>query len=756
MKKLRIGFLSVLGDEDNHTQMMNGIFEAADKHGVSILRYAVSVHPEDYEGEHLELQHMLKVIEAQKPDGLMFLGWMPGIAGKNFQSFIDRFSDIPLVSVGVNHPMIPSVHATSETPIRNLIRHLIEHHGYRNIVFVPPMFPDMRQGFYIEEMREHGLYRDELMVYDKDLKSTPMNDRIRHVAHMILDQRKIMVDAFFCVFDTDTQDLYIELARRGLSIPKDVAVVSNEDSEFARFSIPPVSVVTFPWREIGYLGCDKMVRVLRNELFSNARGVSGKLVLRSSCGCRSEEEKLSRVLERKPDIFLPGTGYGRLRDHLSDFSDAYSATSLDLERLADQLVETFETHQRGHFFDEFQKQLDAIVRKFPEHAVIDRIEDYLYESRSTILSYLGENNSDVVLFEDLFLMCNVLLQENRVVVAGYENTVIRKARREVISLCQEIGSTFNLEILGSTIEKGLSRVSIPSCYVYLATDDSFSDFSLLTAYANGRRLDPDREDVRAKLSFAALVRRHTHLMCQTLQVDEEFFGLIFFEPGILDMRIYEMLARQIASALKGALLHDDLKVEMELRKFNEMLILHNANFDALTDLYNRRSFDRTMSYLCGHDNTSSDKEFYLMYFDFDDFKKVNDTYGHDAGDELIREISQRIFNAVRRDALMVPASVKSDDPMAADEAVFRVGGDEFTALIRHMPRREMRRLATRVISSVRVPYRISGEEISVSLSIGISIFPADTNEASALIKQADTAMYRAKRKKGMFCFHDER
>ena len=65
-------------------------------------------------------------------------------------------------------------------------------------------------------------------------------------------------------------------------------------------------------------------------------------------------------------------------------------------------------------------------------------------------------------------------------------------------------------------------------------------------------------------------------------------------------------------------------------------------------------------------------------------------------------------------------------------------------------------LATRVISSVRVPYRISGEEISVSLSIGISIFPADTNEASALIKQADTAMYRAKLKKGMFCFHDER
>lgn len=49
----------------------------------------------------IQLQHMLKVIEAQKPDGLMFLGWMPGIAGKNFQSFIDRFSDIPLVSVGV-------------------------------------------------------------------------------------------------------------------------------------------------------------------------------------------------------------------------------------------------------------------------------------------------------------------------------------------------------------------------------------------------------------------------------------------------------------------------------------------------------------------------------------------------------------------------------------------------------------------------------------------------------------------------------
>lgn len=758
MKKLRIGFLTVLGDEENHTQMLSGIFEAADKYDVSVIRYAVSVVTDETSQENSELENVFRLIEMQDLDGLLFLGWMPGISGRNFESFMNRFSYLPLVSVGVNYKVIPSVRATSEKPIRSLLQHLIEHHGHKNIVYIPPNLPDIRRDIYIDEMKSHGIFREELLIDYETLENIPATDRVRRVAEIIFDERKQKVDAFFCAYDTDTQDLFIELPRRGLSIPADIAVVSNEDSEFAHFTLPPVTVVTFPWREIGYLGCEKMVRILRNDQFTQASGASGKMIIRNSCGCRSEQDKLSRILSRNEDVYAPMAGYARIRDFLSDLSDEYSRTGLNIDVLLDTLVTVFETHSYELFFDEFQHEIDEMIKKFPEHAVVDRVEDFLYTLRSLVLSHIGSSSEDILFFEDLFLMCIVLIQENRIVVTGYENTVVLKTRREIQHLCQEIGSTLNLEKLVNMLGKGLSKVQIPSCYIYLSNDDSFTDFSLLLGYAGGKKLNPDLETVRTTYNLTAITKRHSRLLCQVLQVDGEYIGLILFEPVIMDTRMFDVLARQVASALKGALLHDDLKVEMELRRYREQQLLHGSNFDSLTELYNRRSFEKTMEMLTDTSDTNGNgknRQFYLLYVDFDDFKRVNDTYGHDAGDMLIREISQRFHRIVSPFALAVPSDIKADDRLASDEAVFRVGGDEFTAILRYLPRQEMKQLATKLISKVKIPYRIDDYDVSVTLSIGISVYPDDATSTAQLIRLSDAAMYLAKKKKDMFCFYDE-
>ena len=756
MRNLRIGFLTVHGDEENHTQMLNGILEAADKYDVSIVRYAVSITLDNYVEENIELLNAFKVIESQNLDGLLFLGWMPGVAGPFFDSFIDRFSNLPLISVGVNYPNIPNTHASSEKPIRNMFKHLIEFHGYKNIVYIPPFFPDVRRDIYIDEMKKHGIFREELLLSYEELSDVPQSERIHRIAEIIYNERHLTVDAFFCAYDTDTQDLYIELPRRGLSIPTDVAVVSNEDSEFARFSLPPVSVVTFPWREVGYLGCEKLVRFLRNEEFTNSSGAAGKIIIRNSCGCRTEREKLSRVSDRIDDLFVPTAGYGRIHDFFSELVSEYPITGLDIELLLNTLVFVFEQRSLDLFVDEFQSELDRTVKKFPEQAVVDRIEDFLYGLRSLVLPQLQGDKDDILLFEDLFLMCIVLLQENRIVVTGYENTVIRKARRDVLHLCQEIGSTLNLEKLVTMLEKGLPKINIPSCYIYLATDESFTDFSLLMAYSNGITLDPDRESVSTTLSLPAITRHHSRLMGQVLQVDGEFIGVILFEPVIIDTRIYNMMSRQVASALKGALLHDDLKFEMELRRYKEQQLLHSAHYDSLTDLYNRRTFERMMEILAdGMDNVAPSTPFYLFYIDFDNFKSVNDTYGHDAGDLLIQEVARRFQRVVDPFSLSVSEEITAEDPNATNAAVFRIGGDEFTALVRYLPRPEIKNLLQTLLTKVKAPFRIGNASVRVSLSVGVCAFPYDAKTSAQLIRLADTAMYHAKEKKDMFCFFDE-
>ncbi len=753
---LRIGFITVHGDDENHTQMLNGILEAADKYDVSVIQYAISIALDNYSEENPELVNVFKIIESQNLDGLLFLGWMPGIAGPYFDSFLDRFSNLPIVSVGVNYPNIPNTRATSEKPIRGMFKHLIEHHGYKNIVFIPPFFPDMRRDFYIDEMKKHGIFREDLLISDEDLADIQQSDRIRRIADIMYGERQLTVDAFFCTYDSDARDLYVELPKRGLSIPADVAVVSNEDSEFARYALPPVSVVTFPWREVGYLGCEKLVQFLRNEQYTSSSGAAGRMIIRGSCGCRTGREKLSRVSDRAEDVLVQMTGYGRLRDFLPELLSEYPMTGLNIERLLDTLVDVFEQRSLNLFFDEFQSVLNEVVRKFPEQAVVDRIEDFLFGLRSLVLPQLSRSKEDILLFEDLFLMCNVLLQENRIVVTGYENTVVRQTRRAVLNLCQEIGSTLNLEKLVSMLENGLPKINIPSCYIYLATDESFTDFSLLLAYSNGMILNPDRESVRTTLSLSAITRHHSRLMGQVLQVDGEFIGVILFEPVIIDTQIYNMMSRQVAGALKGALLHDDLKFEMALRRFNEQQLHHSAHYDALTDLYNRRTFERMMEILVDSINKNAPSDpFCLFYIDFDNFKAVNDTYGHDTGDLLIREIACRFQRIVDPFALSVSKEITAEDPNATNAAIFRIGGDEFTALVRCLPRSEIKLLLRTLQKKVKAPIRIGNKSIRVSLSIGISVFPKDANTSAQLIRLADAAMYKAKEKKDMFCFYDE-
>lgn len=753
---MRIGFITVHGDEENHTQMLNGILEAADKYDISLIRFAVSTELDNFTDENPELLKVFKIIESQNLDGLLFLGWMPGIAGMFFEPFIDRFSDLPMVSVGVRYQNIPSTHASFEKPFRGMLKHLIEHHGYKNIVYVPPFLPDVRRDFYIDEMKKHGIFREDLLISHEELADVQQSDRIHWIADLIYGKRKLTVDAFFCAYDTDAQDLYIELPKRGLSIPEDVAVVSNEDSEFARYSLPPISVVTFPWREVGYLACEKLVQFLRNEEYTSASGVAGKIIIRGSCGCRTEQEKLSRVSNRTGDSFVPMTGYGRIRDYLSELTSEYPITGLNIEKILDLLVDVFEYRSIDHFIEEFQATLSDLVKKFPEQAVVDRIEDFIFGLRSLILPCLSQEKGDLLLFEDLILMCLVLLQENRIIVTGYENTVIRQTRRDVIRLCQEIGSTLNLEKMVSMLEKDLPKIRIPSCYIYLATDDSFTDFSLLLAYSNGITLNPDRESVRSTLSLSAITRLHSRLMGQVLEVDGEFIGVILFEPAIIDTQIYNMMSRQIASALKGALLHDDLKFEMELRRYNERQLLHSAHYDSLTDLYNRRTFERMMEILTESIDTNvTPTPFYLFYIDFDNFKAVNDTYGHDAGDLLIQEIARRFQRIVDPYALLVSKEITADDINATNAAVFRIGGDEFTALIRYQPRSEIRKLLYTLLKKVKAPIDIGNQSIRVSLSIGISAFPRDAKTSAQLIRLADAAMYQAKEKKDMFRFYDE-
>jgi len=178
---------------------------------------------------------------------------------------------------------------------------------------------------------------------------------------------------------------------------------------------------------------------------------------------------------------------------------------------------------------------------------------------------------------------------------------------------------------------------------------------------------------------------------------------------------------------------------MQLEKANqtlEFLALH----DGLTGLPNRRLLLDRLSSAIAHARRNKEM-MAVLYLDLDLFKEVNDRFGHDVGDELLSEVGRRLQGAVRQ-----------------ADTVARLGGDEFVLVLSELKESEdVRKLVRKVIAAVASPCHISGADVSVTASIGVSIYPIHGESAEVLMKRADVALYQSKQKgKNNYCIVSDR
>jgi len=152
-----------------------------------------------------------------------------------------------------------------------------------------------------------------------------------------------------------------------------------------------------------------------------------------------------------------------------------------------------------------------------------------------------------------------------------------------------------------------------------------------------------------------------------------------------------------------------------------------AFYDPLTQLPNRRFFLDHLALTLAESHTQPNYIGLLM-LDIDNFKKVNDTLGHDAGDEMLRAVSKRLRKLV-----------------AEKDLVCRLGGDEFVILLKDIDKRyDLQKIADRVLEVVRKPMNIRGHDINGSASIGVSVYPEDGADSHELMRNADLALYLSK------------
>jgi diguanylate cyclase (GGDEF)-like protein len=172
-------------------------------------------------------------------------------------------------------------------------------------------------------------------------------------------------------------------------------------------------------------------------------------------------------------------------------------------------------------------------------------------------------------------------------------------------------------------------------------------------------------------------------------------------------------------------LFDDVTEEKKILQAAE----RHAAIDALTSIYNRRRFDQDLHRLIAQAERDG-SELALMMFDLDDFKPINDQYGHACGDEVLKQVAQTLSSQLRR-----------------NEVLYRIGGDEFALLMVNPGEGEIAILADRIVSTVHnLTVACSVAKAKVGCSMGIARYPQDASTYESLLHLADHAMYEAKQR----------
>lgn len=180
----------------------------------------------------------------------------------------------------------------------------------------------------------------------------------------------------------------------------------------------------------------------------------------------------------------------------------------------------------------------------------------------------------------------------------------------------------------------------------------------------------------------------------------------------------------------GDLLARSLRYAIERKRAEERLT-YLAQYDQLTGLVNRTLFrDRLTQAMARSHRTK--QTLGLMLLDLDRFKAVNDTYGHDVGDQLLKAAAERLRGCVRE-----------------VDTVARMGGDEFTIILEGVSaEQDMAIVGSRIVHAITEPFPLGEHSISIGVSIGMTCYPADDENIDVLLKHADAAMYRAKQQGG--------
>jgi signal transduction histidine kinase/DNA-binding LacI/PurR family transcriptional regulator len=559
-----------------------GVAHTARERGINLICFAGGALGDPH-GFNAQRNKVFDLVNRDALDGLIV--WSSAM---NFytplegvRDFCQRYRPLPIVSLAMALEGIPSVLLDNYAAMRSGIDHLVQVHGYRRIAFIggPEGHQESEERYraYVEALAEYGLPFDPRLVAPGGFEVQRGAEAIR----LLVDERQVDFEALVTVDDQVALNAMDALEARGRHVPYDVAVVGFDDElEVVRTVTPPLTTVPQLAHHQGEQAAAVLLALLQGEPVPARTTVSTRLTVRHSCGCLDpavvqaavglalsgvegsvvvvEGEFQAQLAARREQIvaeMMRGVGTPVLK------TDSAWANSI-LEAFSAELI----GERPGSFLQTFDEVLRQVVLVGGDAGAQGEIA--LSSLRRQALPCLAGSPEAILRAEDLW-------QQARSFIGGLARRSQLYQRLQLEqrgSLLDEIGqtllATFDVKELMDVIANELPRLGIKGCYLSLYEGMAGStDYArLILAYdERGRATLPVgglrfRSEALAPTGMLPEHRPYT-LVVELLYFKEELIGFVRFD---VDLRqgidtTYSILRRQISSALKGALLFQQLE-----------------------------------------------------------------------------------------------------------------------------------------------------------------------------------------------------
>jgi signal transduction histidine kinase/DNA-binding LacI/PurR family transcriptional regulator/AraC-like DNA-binding protein len=557
-----IGMLTAGLNGPTEIELWHGVADRARERGINLICFSGGI-PQSHQ-QYEDQKNILFDIAGQSNVSALLV-WANILSHtldrSNLETFCRRYAPLPIISMGIVLPSIPSIQIDMRGGMRKLLTHLIEKHGRRKIAFIrgseASQDAEERYTAYLETLAQHGLPVDSGLVIAGDFRRQAGIEAIRQ----LLDTHRRGFDALASANDNMAIGAMQALQAQGVRIPDDVMVVGFDDIEETRAVAPSLTTVRAPWHLLGSRSVDLVMSKLAGDPLPDQIQLETELVYRQSCGCqqiaiheshtswlaeagnptepaarRALGAELDRLLHRFVDAAEPPS------DRSAILIDRFLADAQSRDESASLFmpawVETLSQVSSGSETIECQALLNAIRSKV----------DILLQSKDEIITAHR-------ILENAYGFVGELAHRRQI----YQLLEVVDQTSRLNRIVQTMSITYDIETLTKLLALELPGLGIHSCFLSLYDEkgDSPAWSRLMLAFLSDERLPLDRGGLRfptRQLVPSGLLPndRRFAFGVEALFFQEEQIGFVLFEIGPRDGDVYATLRGHLSSALKSA------------------------------------------------------------------------------------------------------------------------------------------------------------------------------------------------------------